>query len=196
MTRLYSIRLRALAPLLIVVATIAAALVPARASALELLCDSAMGDCRAQLLNMINAETVGIDVGMWFMEDDRIAQAIVNRKNAGVAVRMLMDTRSDDGHSVNITILNELTGAGVPMRRRIASGIEHWKAMIFAGQNAGCFGSAKFSADAFVAVTPYVNYVDETIYYTDDPAVVNSFKTKMDDAWADTVSYTNYANVT
>src|SRR4051812_355661 len=195
MTR-YEVRSRMLAPLLIVVATIAAGLVPAPASALELLCDSATQNCRTQLLNMINAENVGIDVGMWFMEDGRFSNAIINRMNAGVAVRILMDPRANAGHPVNQDIQNQLAAAGVPMRKRIASGIEHWKAMIFAGQNAVYFGSANFSSDAFVPVTPYVNYVDETVYYTDDPAVVNSFKTKMDDAWADTSSYTNYANVT
>ncbi len=196
MTRRNFVRSRSFVPLLIVVATIAAALVPARASALELLCDSAVQNCRTQLLNMINAETVEIDVGMWFMEDGRYANAIISRMNAGVTVRILMDPRANAGHPVNQDIQNQLAAAGVPMRKRIASGIEHWKAMIFGGQNSVYFGSANFSADAFVPVTPYVNYVDETVYYTDDPAVVNSFKTKMDDAWTDTVSYANFANVT
>jgi phosphatidylserine/phosphatidylglycerophosphate/cardiolipin synthase-like enzyme len=67
--------------------------------------------------------------------------------------------------------------------------------MIFHAQNTVYFGSANFSADAFVPVTPYVNYVDETIYFTDNPTVVNSFRTKFDDAWVDTTNYTNYANV-
>ena len=62
-------------------ATIAAALVPTRASALELLCDSAVQNCRTQLLNMINAENVEIDVGMWFMEDARLSNAILRYYN-------------------------------------------------------------------------------------------------------------------
>ena len=57
------------------------------------------------------------------------------------------------------------------------------------------FGSANFSSDAFVSVKPYVNYVDETVYFTNDASVVNSFMTKFDDAWVDTSSYANYANV-
>ena len=36
------------------------------------------------------------------------------------------------------------------------------------------------------------NYVDEVIYFTDKPSLVNSFKTRFDDAWTDTVKFTDY----
>src|SRR5581483_5400348 len=41
-----------------------------------------------------------------------------------------------------------------------------------------------------------VNYIDEAIYFSDDPNVVNSFKTKFDDSWTDTVAFRDYANIT
>src|SRR5207253_7179395 len=85
--------------------------------------------------------------------------------------------------------------AGIPLRTRTASGILHWKLMLFAGQNTVEFGSANFSPDAFVPAADYSNYVAETVYVTDDPAVVNSFKTKFDDSWTDTTSLANYANI-
>src|SRR5689334_17474165 len=165
-----------------------------RADALDQLCDSAFENCRTPLLNLINAETQSIDIGMWFMEDDRYAQAIVKRYQAGVSVRILMDPRASSQHPEQDFVLNELKSAGIPMRKRTASGIEHWKIMIFGAQNVIYFGSANFSADAFVYVTPYVNYVDETVYFTDNPPFVNSFKTKFDDAWTNTSDYANYAN--
>ncbi|HEX3703078.1 MAG TPA: phospholipase D-like domain-containing protein [Vicinamibacterales bacterium] len=143
---------------------------------------------------MIQAETVEIDVGLWFMEDARYSSAIIARWQAGVPVRILMDPRVFPQDSEDVTIMNQLQSAGIPMRKRIASGIEHWKMMLFAGQNTVYFGSANFSADAFVPVQPYVNYVDETVYYTDDPSVVGSFMTKFDDAWTDTTNYASYAN--
>src|SRR3954469_16348536 len=96
---------------------------PGRASALELLCDSSFTNCRTQLINMINAETVEIDVGMWFMEDARYASAIINRLNAGVTVRILMDPRANVGHPVNAQVIDQLKNGGVPMRKRTASGI-------------------------------------------------------------------------
>src|SRR5215204_158234 len=42
---------------------------PRYVAAFDQLCDSAFEDCRTPLLNLIRAETVAIDVGMWFMED-------------------------------------------------------------------------------------------------------------------------------
>ena len=44
--------------------------------------------------------------------------------------------------------------------------------MLFAGQNTVYFGSANFSDSAFVPEQPYVELRDETIYFTDDPSVV------------------------
>lgn len=164
------------------------------AEAREQLCDPSYQNCRTPLLDLINAETVEIDVGLWFMEDSRYATAIINRRKAGVEVRVLMDPRVFPTNPASQTVMNQLQAAGVPMRKRIAAGIEHWKAMIFAGQRTVYFGSANFSGDAFVPVDPYVNYVDETVYFTDDASVVNSFMRKFDDAWVDTTNYGNYAN--
>jgi hypothetical protein len=169
-------------------------IVPARAHATETLCDPSFQDCRQPLLNLINAETTEIDVGLWFMEDARFSTAIVNRWHAGVQVRILMDPRDFAQDSVSEQIMGQLASAGIPMRKRIASGIEHWKAMIFAHQNTVYFGSANFSPDAFVPAQPYVNYTDETVYFTTDASVVNSFMTEFDDAWVDTSNYASWAN--
>ena len=67
--------------------------------------------------------------------------------------------------------------------------------MLFGGQGKVEFSGANYSPDAFVPIQPYVNYVDEAIYITDDPAVVNSFMTIMDNMWTATSGYANYANV-
>jgi cardiolipin hydrolase len=180
--------------LLIVGALLAATARPAAQTRTEL-CDSSVTNCRTPLLDLIKAETVQIDVGMWFMEDSRFSAELIKRHQAGVRVRVLMDPRAEAQHDEQAAIVAALAAAGIPMRRRTASGIEHWKAMLFEFQSTVYFGSANFSADAFVPVQPYVNYVDETILFTNKPSVVNSFRTKFDDAWMDTVSYADYANV-
>src|SRR5690349_16932367 len=130
----------------------AAMLAGTRVEARDDLCDSAYQNCRTALLSLINSETVEIDVGMWFMEDARYSNALINRMNAGVQIRILMDPRANDGHPDNAAVLQQLYNANVPMRQRTTSAIEHWKAMIFHGQNTVYFGSANFSADAFVNV--------------------------------------------
>jgi len=173
-------------------------LTPSRVSAqgLEQLCDPGWEDCRAILINYIRAEKTGLDVAFWFMEDSWIAAEVIARHNAKVPVRVLMDTEANTPNPLNAQRLAELKNAGIPMRERVASGILHWKMMLFAGQGIVEFSGANFSSDAWVyAGTPGTNYVDEAIYFTNDSSVVNSFRTKFDDLWTNTTQYANYANV-
>lgn len=168
---------------------------PRSAEAAENLCDVAFQNCRTPLIDLINNEKVGIDVSFWFMEDARYSNAIVSRWQAGVPVRVMMDSRANSTSPNNVTILSQLQNAGIPMREKFNGGILHRKFMLFAGQNMLEFGGANYSDEAFVPIDPYVNYVDEAIYYTGDPVVVNSFKTVFDNMWTSTSGYRNYANV-
>ena len=167
------------------------------ALALDRLCDPSHEDCRAMLINYIRAETVGIDVGFWFMEDARYTTELIKKFNAGVPVRVIMDLRANDSTPANIDRLAELQTAGIPMRTRTATGIMHYKLMLFAGQSIVEFSGANFSADAWVysGTSPYLNYTDESVYFTDRASFVHSFMTKYDDLWTSSSGYANYANV-
>src|SRR5206468_10136011 len=116
---------------------IAALLAISSAHAQEELCDASAEDCRTPLLNLINNERVGIDVGVWFFKDDRYVQALVRAKQRGVHVRVLMDTRANASYPTNAHELDQLKNAGIPMRRRTAGDILHWKLMIFDGHGGG-----------------------------------------------------------
>jgi len=177
------------------VAGLATTSTPARA--LDRLCDPAFEDCRAILINYIRNEQVGIDVGFWFMEDARYTAELIRRWQAGVPVRVIMDLRANATNAFNPARLKELKDAGIPMRQRTASGIMHYKLMLFAGQGIVEFSGANFSADAwmYTGTNPYVNYVDESVYFTDKQSFVHSFMSKYDDLWTNTVAYQNYANV-
>ncbi len=166
-------------------------LVPSSRAA-EQLCDVSFEDCRAPLLALINNESVAIDTAFWFSDDPRFPNALIKAQQRGVKVRVLMDTRSEDAHPSNTTILQTLVNAGIPMRERVATGILHWKMVMCASQGTVEFSGANFTGSELVPVTPYVNYSDEAIYFSDDPAVVNSFKSKYDDWWTDAVSYRDY----
>jgi len=170
------------------------ALSAARASALEVMCDTAFEDCRVRVLQLIDAEQVGIDVGFWLMDDQRYVTHLVARKKAGVPVRVVMDTRSLTSYPENQNAFTALQQAGIPMLKKSGGGIMHWKLMVFAGQNTVEFGSANFSPPEVTPVAPYTNYISQTVYYTDDPAIVNSFKTRFDDVWVSTSTYSVYAN--
>jgi hypothetical protein len=166
------------------------------AHAQDRLCDPAEENCRTILINLIRNELVGIDVAFWFMEDARYSNELIARFRAGVPVRVLVDTRANSTSQWNADRLKELADAGIPMRRRTASGILHWKMMLFSGQNTVQFSGANYSAHAWTwSGSPYTNYIDEAIYFTNDSKVVNSFRTKYDDLWIDTTRYGNYANI-
>jgi len=70
-------------------------ILPRRAAAAETLCDSSFTNCRTPLLTLIDNEKIGIDVGFWFMEDQRYVSHLISRWNAGVPVRVLMDPRAN-----------------------------------------------------------------------------------------------------
>jgi hypothetical protein len=161
----------------------------------ERLCDPAFEDCRAPLWSLIDAETVGIDVAFWFMQDSSYATKLVNKFKAGVPVRVIVDPRANPTYAGNETVLNQLKAAGIPMRYKIGDGIVHWKMMLFAGQNKLEFSGANYSGNFFVPDVPNANYFDEAIYFTNDLSLIQSFKTKFDDVWTNTALYANFANI-
>lgn len=162
----------------------------------ERLCDPAKEDCRKPLLSLINNETQSIDVAFWFIEDKRYTDAIIARRKAGVPVRVLFDLRANVEHPTNAQLIADLKAAGIPLRYATTSGILHWKAMVFGGQHRVEFSGANYSPWALVYSTEYSNYVDEAIFFSDDPAVVNSFQTRFDSLWIDDTRFKDYANVT
>jgi|GEM_PF-379292 len=171
-------------------------LVSTAAHSQERLCDTAFEDCRIPLWSLIDNETVGIDVSYWFMQDTSIANKIIARWQAGVPVRILVDPRANPTYAGNEQILNQFKAAGIPMRYKNGGGILHRKSMLFVGQNRLEFTGANYGAAFFVPTTPNVNYIDEAIYFTDDVSLIQSFKTKYDDSWTDTVNYSDYGNIT
>ena len=174
---------------------IVCALLGSHAGADERLCDASFENCRTPLLELIRGEQAGIDVAFWFMEDTRYSAALIERWRAGVPVRVLIDSRHMTVYPGAVAAVEELRDAGIPMLDRASLGILHWKMMLFAGQNVVQFSGANYSPHAFVPVEPYVDYIDEVIYFSDDAAIVNSFKTVYDAVWVAPSEFQPYANI-
>jgi phosphatidylserine/phosphatidylglycerophosphate/cardiolipin synthase-like enzyme len=161
----------------------------------ERLCDNSYEDCRAAIVQLIRNENVGIDVSFWFMTDTTYSSEIIKRWQAKVPVRVILDLDADTNYPANASVRQSLINAGIPIRQKTTSGINHWKMMLYAGQGKMHFSASNFATGSYSPVVPYTNYVDEAIYFTADPAIVQSFMTKYDDLWLDTVNYSNVANV-
>ena len=87
-------------------------LAESRCLAQERLCDPAFEDCRTPLWQLIDAETQGIDVAFWFMQDSSYATKLINKFKAGVPVRVLVDPRANPTYAGNEAVLNQLRDAG------------------------------------------------------------------------------------
>lgn len=163
------------------------------------ICDPAYENCRTPLIDLIRNETVGIDVGFWFMEDTRYATELIARHNAGVPVRVVFDSEAFTEYNypgADVPV-HWMRDAGIPMRDKTGGGgIFHFKTMIFAGQQVVEFSGANYSDEAFRPIVPYENYVDEVIMFSDEASIVQSFQRRFDDVWTDTTAFSNYANVT
>ena len=139
----------------------------------ESLCDSSFQNCRTTIINMIKAETAGIDVSFWFMTDTGYSQEIIKRWQAGVPVRVLLDLRADTNYPANASVRQSLVSAGIPIRHKTTTGINHWKMMLYRGQAKMHFTAANFASGSYSPTQPYTNYVDEAIFFTDDPVLVH-----------------------
>ena len=155
------------------------------AAAQEQILFPAVSDAQAVLLQKIRNERVRIDVGIWILGDGEIVQTLINKFTIDkVPVRVLGDraiifeTDPDTRHSFEL-----LANAGIPIRLRYHPTwypeIMHWKATIFAGQGLVEFGSANYTS---YELKPWSasDFKDESVMFTDDPAIVNAFRTKFD----------------
>jgi len=144
------------------------------------------------LVQYINQETVRLDISSWYLSEHSISIAIANRFNAGVKVRIIGDRGSIFEADPNTKReYYWLASQGIPIRLRFNPTwfpeIDHWKAAIFVGQNTVEFGSGNF-APTELAPNSSSNYDDDSEMFTDDPALVNAFKTKFDRMWNDTTT--------
>jgi len=153
------------------------------ATAQERLCDPSFENCYSPLLDLVQNETLGIDIEFYMIELPTLADAIIARHQAGVPVRITVEPRANLKFPQNQPLLDRFQAAGIPMRYKLGDAFVHVKVMIFASQNKVVFTGSNFGEADVAPYVPFQNYVDGAWYFSDDPAVVNSFKTRYDDVW-------------
>ena len=135
----------------------------------ERLCDPSFEDCYTPLIQLINAETVGIDMSFYMIELPGLADAVIARHRAGVPVRLIVEPRGNLKFPMNQPIIDQFKAAGIPMRYKLGDGIIHVKLMLLAGQNKVVFTGSNFGDGDVRPYDPFVNYVDGAWYFSDDP---------------------------
>src|SRR6058998_2383380 len=114
-------------------ATVTAVAAPT-ASASDQMNFSAVDNVTNVLVQLINAETVRIDIATWYLSENSITIALTNRWNAGVPIRLIGDRggifEGDPTHTK--FEFYRLANLGVPIRLRVNPTwypeIIHWKA--------------------------------------------------------------------
>jgi hypothetical protein len=149
-------------------------------------------NAEAQIVSRILAETVRVDIALWLLDDGDIMNAILNRRAAGVPIRVIGDRAGIFESDPNTRASFErLANAGVAIRLRYNPTwfpeIMHWKCGIYVGQNQATIGSANWTSFELKPVSA-TNYKDEAVMLTDDSAIVQALMTKFDQFWADTTS--------
>ena len=105
----------------------------------------------------------------------RYSTEIIQRFQAGVPVRVILDLRADANYPSNATIRQSSSTPAFPIRHKTTAGINHWKMMLYAGQAKMHFSAANFAERLVFADRRRTHdYVDEAIYFTDDPAIVTA----------------------
>jgi phosphatidylserine/phosphatidylglycerophosphate/cardiolipin synthase-like enzyme len=153
-------------------------------------------NAEAQIVAKINAENVRLDIALWLLDDGSITQALINRFQAGVQVRVLGDRAGlfeSDPHTR--ASFERLASAGIPIRLRYFPTdfpqIIHWKYGGFTGQNSAVIGSGNWTSFELKPVSS-TNFKDETEMFTNDPAIVNALRTQFDRFWVDTTSFLDW----
>jgi phosphatidylserine/phosphatidylglycerophosphate/cardiolipin synthase-like enzyme len=159
---------------------------PATQAQQERLCDPSWENCYGQILELVRNETVSIDMAFYMIELPLLVDEVIARHNAGIRVRLIVEPRGSIKFPQNQPLLDKLQAAGIPMRYKLGDGIVHVKLALFGAQNTVLFTGSNFGDGDVQPYEPFANYVDGAWYFTNDSAVVNSFKTRVDDIWTDT----------
>ena len=184
---------RVVATLLTAVLLVATA--ASRAGAQERILFPKTDNVKNAILSKIWNEKVRIDVAMWLLTEHEISAALVGRHKAGVTVRVIGDRASIfESDPTTRKEYEYLATNGIPIRLRYHPTYfpeaMHWKAGIFVGQNTVEFGSANWTPFELRPTT--TGYKDETAMFTDDPEIVQGFKSEFQKMWLDTTKFLDW----
>lgn len=135
------------------------------------------------LINVINAAKSNLDVAIYSLTFKNIANAIVQAKKRGVAVRIITDTQ-EAKNAAQAAELKTLKASGIPIKENKHKGLMHLKVTI---------------ADKSVLTTGSFNYSDaaaktndEVLVSIHDPKMAAEWDTEFDKMWADTKNFQDY----
>jgi len=135
------------------------------------------------LVGIMNNAQQTLDVAIYSITDQRIADAMISAEKRGVTVRMITDA-SESATSSQKALLATVKAAGIPIKINTHSGIMHLKVTI---------------ADGDIATTGSFNYTkaaenenDEVFVVLSDNTAAADFESQFNRMWNDTSGFEDY----
>jgi len=129
------------------------------------------------LAEFIKAEATELRLAIFSLTNPTIHDAIIDRKRAGVALRLIVDRYESTSDPTQTKCLQTLQAAGVPVRANHHSGLMHLKLAV-AGTHSVALGSFNWTMAA-------ENTNDEVLAVIDDPAWAQRSADVFDAMWSD-----------
>jgi phosphatidylserine/phosphatidylglycerophosphate/cardiolipin synthase-like enzyme len=136
-----------------------------------------------ELIKVIKGAKSNLDIAIYSITKQTIADAILNAKNSGVKVRLITD-RQESKTKAEAKELAELKAAGIPIKINTHPGLMHMKVTI---------------ADKSIVTTGSYDYTDaatkdndEVLVILHDTKAAQKFESEFDKMWDDTKNYKVY----
>ena len=136
-----------------------------------------------ELVSLMSSAKSSLDVAIYSFTDANIANAIINDKKRGIAVRVISD-KSESSVKSQKAILAKLKAAKIPIKINRHPGLMHLKMTI---------------VDKSVATTGSFNYTtaaetenDEVFVVLKNVTVAKDFDSEFSAMWNDSRNYSNY----
>ena len=129
-------------------------------------------NCRRKLLDLLVGVRESLDVSVFTISDDRLAEAIIEVYKRGIGVRIITD---DDKALDQGSDIHRLIDAGVPVRMDASENHMHHKFAII-DKNILVNGSFNWTRSA-------TDYNQENILVTDEPKLVTAYLAEFERLW-------------
>ncbi len=142
-------------------------------------------DFNNRLIQEINNENAHIDIVIYRLEVPELAQALINKFNAGVPVRVMVDPNQYTNivwpeYWLTHAYVDQLYMAGIPIKQTMHQGVTHMKTLI----------TSNYATNASSNFGP--NWQRDHDYFVSaatKPAIYQAFVNNFNEMWNDTTNY-------
>jgi len=141
-------------------------------------------------MSAMAAEKVKLDIDMFRITNQQIADAAIKAFNRGIPIRMIVDSSEyrNPARAWDSFNIDRMFMAGVPLKTTAHLGQNHEKSLILYGQGMSIWGSSNWTWPSF-------NYQQEHNYFTKKPLFFQWFQNQFERRWNSDTEYKAFVPV-